>query len=156
MLVMGCTEKQGTTRCWCLIPGSLARHWLLHLKALGPCLFAGGAVGLGKQWSPGVGGLCWASTVVSTQGLITCLCTSNLPCQLHQTAWGYQPRVNRVPRKMQPKALLTPMSTMREKCRQSAPLDPAGFRNCEKPAAHRKETRRNWCGADLKQWPKSA
>ena len=34
--------------------------------------------------------------------------------------------------------------------------DQVGFRNWEKPVAHRKEPRRNWWGADLKQWPKSA
>lgn len=59
MHVMGWTEKSGTTSCGCLIPGSFpsnARHWLLHLKALGPCSFPGGAMGSGKQQGPSVGG----------------------------------------------------------------------------------------------------
>lgn len=29
------------------------------------------------------------------------------------------------------------------------------FRNYKKPVVHRRQTRRNWCGADLKLWPKS-
>lgn len=65
---------------------SKARHQLLHLKALGLCPVPSGAMGLCKQRGPSSGGLCRASTLVSTNGPITRVCTINLSCQSHQTS----------------------------------------------------------------------